>query len=85
MGDEPPRRIPGPAVAELTVHGRLIARLEQRRETDFSDVETATLVASLRSLADMLEKEHLDQPAKGLLVASDHSFSVDDLEDAENA
>lgn len=82
--DGAPQRIADPAIAELTVDGRLIYRLEQRREADLSDVEAAGVIVSLRSLADQLEDAALDEPASAVLEATDHTFDLDDLDDPSN-
>ncbi len=77
-------RIPNPAVAELTVNGQLVYYLEQRQEGDLSDIETAAMVVSLRSLADSLESTNLEKPASDILEETDHSFALDDLDDPDN-
>jgi len=75
-----PRRIPNPAISELDVNGRLIYRLEHQQEQDLSELETAALVVSLRSLADALETTNLEKPASDILEESNHSFEIEDLD-----
>lgn len=83
MSDNGPKRIADPAVSELDVGGRLVYRLEQQKESDLSELETAAMVASLRSFADALERTNLDRPAEEILEETGHTFSLHD-DDPEN-
>jgi hypothetical protein len=76
--DDPSPRIPNAASTELAVDGRLIYVLEQRRESDLSELEAAALVESLRSMADGLEGACLDRPASDVLDEANVSVDVDD-------
>ena len=78
MSDEAPRRIADPAVAEMVVNGRLLYRLEQRKESNLNDVETAAAVVPLLSLASTLESVNLDRPAGDVLEEADYEFDLHD-------
>ena len=79
-----PRRIPDPAISELDIGGLLIYRLEHKQERDLSDLETAALVVSLRSMADALESTNLERPAGEILEESDHRFVLEDLDEPDS-
>lgn len=83
MTDPRPLRIPDPAVAELDDgDGRLLCRVEQRKEADLNPVETAAVVSSLRNLADALEAD-LPENAQGVLEKAEFTFQIND-DDPEN-
>jgi hypothetical protein len=73
-----PRRLPDPAVLDVDRGGRLLARLEHRREHDLDDVDVAALVMALRSHADALESIHLDEPPADVLERAGVSVALDD-------
>lgn len=60
-------RIPSPATAELTLNGRLLYYLEQRRPEECTEVEAAAIAHGLRSLADATEAQ-LKRPAEEVLA-----------------
>jgi hypothetical protein len=62
----------------MSANGRLIYRLEQRKESDLDDVEIAAMVASLRSFADALEHTNLDTDASDILESTDHRIDLHD-------
>ena len=76
--DEDSERLSDPAVAECRLNGRLLYRLEQRRETDLSALEAAAVITSLRSLADGLEASCLDRQAEEVLAEVDVDVRLDE-------
>lgn len=75
-----PRRLPDPAVLDVDRGGRLLARLEHRREHDLDDVDVAAIVLALRSHADALATTHLDEPPADVLERAGASVALDDDE-----
>ena len=75
-----PRRLPDPAVLDVDRGGRLLARLEHRREHELDDVDLAAIVMALRSHADALEATHLDEPPADVLEHAGVSVALDDDE-----
>jgi hypothetical protein len=73
---EAPSPLAEPAVLELAVNGRLLAEVQHRPMDCLDEIDTAALVATLRSTADALEEHHLDRPASEVLDETVHSFNV---------
>jgi hypothetical protein len=77
--NDPPERLPNPGIAELTIDGRLIYRLEHR-DRDLSELEAAAMVTSLRDLASEVEETVLDRPAEEIVKESDYELRQHDLD-----
>lgn len=75
----PPERLPNPGMAELTIDGRLVYRLEHR-DRDLSELEAAAMVTSLRDLASEVEGTVLDRPAEEVVDESDREFRTHDVD-----